>query len=344
MQKSGAGFKMWPLLDVASRESWPAKVDPNLQHAAHDFLVAQPAPPESIQSSSLMVSSPTEIGSHVSQPNVPSKKPPLLPSAQLRPYLHNHTTVLLHLAHKLDKKIRTLVLLLLGLLLALVLLLPLVVTLLVLLLLLVSSVLLLAVARVATMLLLLLLVMALLLLTMVLATLRREDRLAALEVDQDTTRVMLVRRIVEPHLATELLDSGLELLDAALAVVALADNGVDVRLAAVAVGAHAHLEDALGLLDELAVEVNLVLVDAARGIVGAEDKVGRLLVVGVYLGVVVLALVGELLGGGAVAVAVGLLGAIEARPPLLGLGPGQIAETVVLALRLVIVVVRVGEG
>jgi hypothetical protein len=43
--------------------------------------------------------------------------------------------------------------------------------------------------------------------------------------------------------------------------------------------ADALLEDVLGLLDELAVQVDGVVGDAAGGVVLAEDELGRLLVV-----------------------------------------------------------------
>jgi hypothetical protein len=54
------------------------------------------------------------------------------------------------------------------------------------------------------------------------------------------------------------------------------------------------------------VQVNAVLVDAALGVVLAEDEVGGLAVVVVHFGGVALALVGELFGSGAIAVFVGL--------------------------------------
>jgi hypothetical protein len=85
-----------------------------------------------------------------------------------------------------------------------------------------------------------------------------------------------------------------------------------VRLAVGLVGADAFFEDALGLFDELAVEVNAVGIDAAGGVVLAEDKVGCLAVVLVHLAIVRLALVGVLLGPGVVAIVV--------RPTRLGTG------------------------
>jgi hypothetical protein len=133
----------------------------------------------------------------------------------------------------------------------------------------------------------------------------RRDGLTALEVDVDTTSVLL-RPVLQAHLAAQLLNLGLELLDVARGVVALANNGVQVRLAAGAVCADPLLEDALGLLDELTVQVNAVLLDAPVGVVLAEDELRGLAVVVVHLAIVGLALVGQLLGRGAVAVRVGL--------------------------------------
>lgn len=130
---------------------------------------------------------------------------------------------------------------------------------------------------------------------------------AALEVDVDPALVLLVRVVPQAQLPAELLDLGLQLLHAARRVVALADDGEEVVGAAGLVGADALLEDALCLLDELPVQVDLILIDAARRVVLAEDVLGRLAVKVVHLGVVRLALVRKLLRAGAVAGLVGLL-------------------------------------
>lgn len=126
----------------------------------------------------------------------------------------------------------------------------------------------------------------------------------ALEVDEDAALILL-RAVVQAELAAHVLDLGLQLLDVAGGVVALAHNDVQVVLAPGPVLANALPEDALGLLDELAVEIDLVGLDSPRRIVLAEDELGGLEVVLVHLAVVGLALVGELLGFGAVAVVVG---------------------------------------
>lgn len=71
--------------------------------------------------------------------------------------------------------------------------------------------------------------------------------------------------------------------------------------------ADAPLEDILGFLDELPVQVDGVVGDAAGGVVLPEDELAGLLVVLGHLSRVPLALVAELLGCGAVAALVGLV-------------------------------------
>jgi hypothetical protein len=66
-------------------------------------------------------------------------------------------------------------------------------------------------------------------------------------------------------------------------------------------------QDLLGLLDELTVQIDGVGLDAPVGVVLAEDELRRLSVVLIHLAAVGLALLGELLGGGAIAARVGVL-------------------------------------
>lgn len=132
----------------------------------------------------------------------------------------------------------------------------------------------------------------------------------ALEVDVYPARVLL-RVVLQPQLAAELLDLGLDLLHVAGRVVALADDGVQVRLAGGLVRADALLEDALRLLDVQAVQVDGVLVHLARRVVGPEDELRGLSVIVVHLGVVGFALLRVLLCAGVVALVVGLAGLIE---------------------------------
>lgn len=74
------------------------------------------------------------------------------------------------------------------------------------------------------------------------------------------------------------------------------------------VGADALLEDTLGLLDEQSMQINAVALDTPRHVVLPEDVLGCLSVIVVHLCVMRLALVGELLGLGAVARGIGLVG------------------------------------
>lgn len=119
---------------------------------------------------------------------------------------------------------------------------------------------------------------------------RHAAHLAALEVDVDAAGVVL-GGVVQAQLAADLLDAGLDLLDVPRAVVALADDNVQVGLPAGAGVADARLQDVLGLLDKLPVQVDGVVGYAARRVVLAEDVLGRLLVVRLHLRRVPLALV-----------------------------------------------------
>lgn len=85
-------------------------------------------------------------------------------------------------------------------------------------------------------------------------------------------------------------------------MVALADDSVQVRLTPSLIRANALLENALRLFDELSVKVDAVGFNAAGGIILAEDVVGRLMVVFLHLGIVGLALVGQFLCSGTVAI------------------------------------------
>jgi hypothetical protein len=225
--------------------------------------------------------------------------------------LHHHTASLLQLdKHLLDKLLSHIVIVLL-LLLATMLLLWLRVLLLATRVLTLSTVMLLA-AVVLLLTTVLLLMAASVRATALVASRRLRGRgrrrgAAALEVDVDAAGVLL-GRVLEAELLADALDAGLDLLDVVGRVVALADNDVQVRLAVLLGVADALLENVLGLLDKLAVQVNGIIGDAARRVVLPKDVVRRLLVVLVHLGRVPLALVAQLLGLGAVAALVGLVG------------------------------------
>jgi hypothetical protein len=107
---------------------------------------------------------------------------------------------------------------------------------------------------------------------------RRSVDATASQVDIDAALVLL-GGIVETQLLAQLLNPRLQLLDMASRVIPLADNDMQMRLAGGLGIADALLEDVLGLLDKLAVEVDGVLGDAAGRVVLAEDEFGGLLVV-----------------------------------------------------------------
>lgn len=153
----------------------------------------------------------------------------------------------------------------------------------------------------ATMLLFVMRLVSLVLVAAAISAMLRRNRLAALEIDVYPPSIILCA-IPEAQLATELLYLGLELLNVVGRVVTLADNSVQVRLASSLIRADALFENALRLLDELAVEVDAIGVDTAGSVVLAKDVVGRLAVVLVHFGTVSLALVGQFLCSGAVAI------------------------------------------
>lgn len=136
---------------------------------------------------------------------------------------------------------------------------------------------------------------------------RRRPDLGSGQVNKDAAVVGL-GGIVEAQLAAHLLDAGLDFLHATSAVVALADNYVQVPLAPGLGVANAGLENVLGLLDELTVQVDGVLGHALRVVVLPEYVLRGLLIVALHVGAVLLALVGEALGFGAVAIFVRLAG------------------------------------
>lgn len=169
--------------------------------------------------------------------------------------------------------------------------------------------------------------------SMVLPRRRRLIRqvLVARQIDIDAALIRL-GAIRQPHLAAQLLHARLDLLHMAHAMVALADDDVQVRLALLARGAQAHAHDLLGLVDVLAVQVDGVAGHAAGRIVLAEDVLGGLAVVVIGLGSVALGFDGEVVGAAAVAGLVGLLG-LGGKFLALGLlVVGELAEAVVFAL------------
>lgn len=132
----------------------------------------------------------------------------------------------------------------------------------------------------------------------------------ALQVDKDSTLVLL-GTVLQAQLATHLLDARLDFLNVVAAVVALAYNDVQMGLALLASDLDALLEHVFGFFDKQAVQVDCVAVDAPFGIVGAEDKVAGLPVVLLHLLRVLLSFLRELVGGGAIAGLVGLVRAVK---------------------------------
>jgi len=125
--------------------------------------------------------------------------------------------------------------------------------------------------------------------------LRQRRRRADLPTGQIDVHPPLVRLggIVEAHLPAHLLDAGLDPLHVAGAVVAPAHDDMQMPLAPGLGVADACLEDVLGLLDVLPVQVDGVAGYASLRVVLPEDELGRLLVVSVLLRRVPLALVRE---------------------------------------------------
>lgn len=161
----------------------------------------------------------------------------------------------------------------------------------------------------------------------------------ALEVNVNTSLV-LFSLVLEPEFATDLLDAGLDLLNVVAAVVALANNDVQVILASTAGSLDAFLEHVFSLLDKETVQVDGVTLDTLARIVLAENVIARLVIVLFHFGGVLLSLFGELVGASAVAGFVGLVGAVKAGAALRGLLTSEIAETVVFCLGIAVGVVE----
>lgn len=123
------------------------------------------------------------------------------------------------------------------------------------------------------------------------------------------------------------------------------------------------LQNLLGLLDELPVQIDGVGRDASVGIVLAEDKLRRLSVVFLHFAAVGFALLGELFGARAIAARVCFLGLgssahilfdneiatpepgpypVEAIPPLRGFLAREVAQPIVLSLGVTALVVVEG--
>lgn len=132
----------------------------------------------------------------------------------------------------------------------------------------------------------------------------------ALEINKDSTFVLL-GAVLQTQLAAYLLDARLDLLHVVSAVVALADNDVQMALVLLAGDFDALLKYVLCFFDEETVQVDCVAGDASFGIVLPEDKVAGLPVVLLHLLRVLFSFLRQLVGGGAVAGLVGLVRAVK---------------------------------
>jgi hypothetical protein len=134
---------------------------------------------------------------------------------------------------------------------------------------------------------------------------------STLEVDKYPALVLL-GAVLQTQLSADLLYTWFDLLNVVRAVIAFADNDMQMGLATLARALDALLQHVLSFFNEQAVQVDGVAVNTALSIVGAEDIVPRLSVVLFHLGSVLLALLRQLVGTSAVTGLVGLVGAIEA--------------------------------
>jgi hypothetical protein len=108
--------------------------------------------------------------------------------------------------------------------------------------------------------------------------LRRSSTMTALPQININPALVLLGIILQSQFPTDGLDPGFDLLHVPDAVVSLADNNVQMPLACLLRVADALLEDFFGFFDELAVQVDRVRVDAAYGVVFAENVFRGLLV------------------------------------------------------------------
>lgn len=134
---------------------------------------------------------------------------------------------------------------------------------------------------------------------------------SALEVDKHPALVLL-GAVLQAQVSAHLLYTWFDLLNVVRAVIAFADNDMQMGLATLTCALDALLQHVLSFFNEQAVQVDGVAVNTALSIVGAEDIVPRLSVVLLHLGGVLLALLRQLVGASTVTGLVGLVGAIEA--------------------------------
>ena len=159
---------------------------------------------------------------------------------------------------------------------------------------------------------------------MVLTRSERRIRRTTGQVDVDPALVLL-RVEVQALFATDALNTRLYLLDVVRGMDAFADDSIPLatRPNPPRRKMHSHmqmsltmplrvfnplLQNLLRLLDKLTMKINRISRNPPFGVILAEDKLGRLLIVLVHLAPVIFALVGEFFGARAVAAGVGILG------------------------------------
>lgn len=124
---------------------------------------------------------------------------------------------------------------------------------------------------------------------------RRPTHLTSGQIDIQASFILL-RRIIQPQLSTELLDPWFDLLDSARGMIPLADDDMQMSLSSRLSIPDPRLQDVLGFFDELPVEIDRVLGHAAGRVILPEDVLGGLFVVGVLLALVFFTFVREGLG------------------------------------------------
>ena len=153
--------------------------------------------------------------------------------------------------------------------------------------------------------------------------------ISTLQIHKDPTFILL-GPVLQPQLATHLLNTRFDLLHMVLAMIALAHNDVEMVFAPLASHSDPLFQHILCFFDEEAVQVNRIASDATLGVVFAEYVVARLAIVLVHFGRVSFSFFRELVGARAIAGFVGLVRAVEARRSFGGFLSRKIAEAVIL--------------
>lgn len=135
--------------------------------------------------------------------------------------------------------------------------------------------------------------------------------------------------ILQSELLTDLFDPRFNLLNVSRTMIPLADNNMQVILSSAPCIFDSLLQDILGLLHKLSVQIDGICWHAIGRIILAKNEVGGLLVVLRHPLTVRLSFIGELFCCCAVAGIVGLFGTFEAGAAFGGFLTGEVAEAVV---------------